>query len=178
VGTPRGGVSSLWASFGVDLPEASLLRPSSGPPTDPFPTAPLLRLSPKKMKTTQLDLFLARTRPEVHARVHVAARAAARATVTVRTPYEGLLERLEGIYLAKQEVHQSYGDRFRTAWEAARKKALQEAGWTEEDFYEEMDRRRAARAAPGPGSGLRPGSSGRGRPWKGGLQKGSRRAPR
>jgi hypothetical protein len=125
------------------------------------------------MKTKQLDLFLARARPEIHARVDVAARAAARATVVVRAPYAAVLERLEGVFLAKQATHRSYGERFREAWATARKAVLDEAGWEEPDFYAEMDRRRAARAAPGPQGGLRPGPSGREGPRQGRGRKGS-----
>jgi hypothetical protein len=62
-------------------------------------------------------------------------------------PYETMLATLEEVFLAKQRRFPSYGERFREAWATARKAVLETNGWTERDFYAEMDRRRTSVSA-------------------------------
>jgi hypothetical protein len=69
---------------------------------------------------------------------------AADVAIEVRTPYETVVGLLEEVFLAKQRRFPSYGDQFRQAWKSAREIVLDSNGWTERDFYAEMDRRRKA----------------------------------
>lgn len=58
------------------------------------------------------------------------------------SPYETVRAELEEVYLGKRAAFPGYGDPFRKAWDKARKKALKDHGWTEEEFYAEMGRQR------------------------------------
>jgi len=72
----------------------------------------------------------------------IAAAAAACVTIEVRTPYETVLAKLEEQYMGLQRRLPNYDDVFRSAWKSVRETTLDEAGWTELNFYAEMDRRR------------------------------------
>jgi len=76
--------------------------------------------------------------------VNKAAEAAAGVTIEVRTPYETVLAKLEGQYVSLQKRMPAYDDAFRSAWKSTRVATLDEAGWTERDFYAEMDARRSS----------------------------------
>lgn len=71
-----------------------------------------------------------------------AAEAAASMTISVRTPYEAVLARLEEQFLSLQRRLPAYDEPFREAWKSTREATLDEAGWTEREFYAEMERRR------------------------------------
>ncbi len=77
-----------------------------------------------------------------------AVEAAASVTVEVRTPYETVLTTLEEQYAALQKRLPNYNEPFRRAWKTTRLATLNEARWTEIDFYAEMERRRLHLSAP------------------------------
>jgi hypothetical protein len=58
-----------------------------------------------------------------------------------RTPYGELRDELERIYLQRRNIH-GPGKKFRQAWDSDRDVVLKARGWTEDEFYAEMDRRR------------------------------------
>lgn len=57
-----------------------------------------------------------------------------------RVEYEVLYALLESVYVKLQE--RVFGAAFREAWVKAREAACQRSGWTVDEFYAEMDRRR------------------------------------
>ena len=57
----------------------------------------------------------------------------------VKKSYENVLEVLEWAYLQIQEIHE---EQWRAVWDRGRVGLLEERGWTEDEFYEEMSRRR------------------------------------
>lgn len=63
-------------------------------------------------------------------------------TITVKLHYEAMHDELEALYLALQARYVSYGEGFRDAWKKGRRDALETRGWTEAEFYAELDRRR------------------------------------
>lgn len=65
--------------------------------------------------------------------------------VEVKHPYEAVLSELEGLYARLQQEWVVYGEGFRDAWKRARRDTLQSYGWTEAEFYAELDARRAGR---------------------------------
>lgn len=61
-----------------------------------------------------------------------------------RDDYEAVYAALDGLYRALRERYPLYGEGFRSAWQKGRRDTLQAHGWTEQDFYAELDRRRRA----------------------------------
>ena len=63
--------------------------------------------------------------------------------VEIKLHYDALRDLLEARYIELRKDHPTHGPGFTGAWDRARGELCKLHGWTVDDFYVEMDRRRA-----------------------------------